>query len=182
MVVGSQRRTCWITRFTAFALFCTSLLLGGCGFYGFQAGSIPSNLNTIAVPLVQDNSVGPVTTLDRDLTGLFTDRFVNRTRLNLISSEVDADALLNATIDTYRSQPTTVGEDDRASANQVTITVSVRYVDQTKTPPEVMLERDFSASSNYDPITEGIDGEQTAAQDALEQIADDVFSAATSNW
>jgi hypothetical protein len=31
-------------------------------------------------------------------------------------------------------------------------------------------------------VTQGVDGEQTAAQDALEQIADDVFSAATSNW
>ncbi|PEN12350.1 hypothetical protein CRI94_14630 [Longibacter salinarum] len=156
--------------------------MSGCSFYGFQAGSIPSNLNTIAVPLVQDNSISPVTTLDRELTRFFTDRFVNRTRLRLTNNEADADALLSATITGYSSEPTTVGDDDRANANQVRIRVSVQYMDQTKQPPEAMIEREFSASSNYDPVTQGVDGEEAAARDALEQIADDVFSAATSNW
>ncbi|HHP7239962.1 LPS assembly lipoprotein LptE [Longibacter sp.] len=164
------------------AMLCGVVAAGGCSFYGFQAGSIPSNLNTIAVPLVQDNSISPVTTLDRDLTRFFTDRFVNRTRLRLTNNEADADALLSATITSYSSEPTTVGDDDRASANQVTVRVSVQYVDQTKQPTEAMLDREFSASSNYDPVTQGVEGEETAAQDALEQIADDVFSAATSNW
>lgn len=171
-----------MTRLGVSATLFATLLIGGCGFYGFQAGSIPSNLNTIAIPLVQDNSISPLTTLDQDMTNLLTDRFVNRTRLNLISNDADADALLNVNIERYRSEPTTVGDDSRASANQVSISVSVRYLDQTKTPAEPMLEREFSASSNYDPVADGIQGEQTAAENALEQIADDVFSAATSNW
>ncbi len=171
-----------MTRCAVSAPLFAMLLIGGCGFYGFQAGSIPSNLSTIAIPLVQDNSISPLTTLDQDMTDLLSDRFVNRTRLNLISNEAEADAILNARIERYQSEPTTVGNDSRASANQVTISVSISYLDQTKTPPEPMLEREFSASSNYDPVADGIQGERTAAEDALEQVADDVFSAATSNW
>ena len=182
MDVESKLRTGWMTRLAVSAALFATLLIGGCGFYGFQAGSIPSNLNTIAIPLVQDNSISPLTTLDQDMTELLTDRFVNRTRLTLISNDPDADALLNATIERYQSEPTTVSDDNRASANQVTIRVRVRYLDQTKAPAEPMLEREFSASSNYDPVAEGIEGERTAASDALEQVADDIFSAATSNW
>lgn len=159
-----------------------AVVASGCGFYGFQAGSIPQNLNTIAVPLVQDNSISPVPTLDRDLTQFFTSRFVDRTRLRLTNNEADADALLSATITSYRSEPTTVGDDNRANANEVSIRVSVEYLDQTKTPPEAMVNREFTASSNYDPVSQGVEGEEIAARDALEQIADDVFSAATSNW
>jgi len=176
----------YFRRFASGALLVGLLLLGslvsGCRFYGFQAGSIPSNLETIAVPLVQDNSISPVTTLDRDLTRLLNDRFVDRTRLQLTSNEADADALLSATIEGYQSEPTTVGGDNRASANRVTIRVRVQYLDQTATPPESMLEQSFTASSDYDPVAQGIEGEEAAAQDALEQIADDVFSAATANW
>jgi outer membrane lipopolysaccharide assembly protein LptE/RlpB len=182
MDVKPNTRIGWMTRLAAVAAFVCALLIGGCGFYGFQAGSIPSNLNTIAIPLVQDNSISPLTTLDQDMTELLTDRFINRTRLTLTSNDADADALLSAAIERYESEPTTVGDDNRASANQVTIRVSVQYLDQTKTPAEPMLEREFSASSNYDPVAEGIQGERTAASDALEQVADDIFSAATSNW
>jgi hypothetical protein len=45
-----------------------------------------------------------------------------------------------------------------------------------------MLQRTFNAFAEYDPIAEGVDGERRAAADALRNIADDAFTAATSNW
>jgi hypothetical protein len=62
----------------------------------------------------------------------------------------------------------------------VTIQVQVRYVDQTK--DEELLNQTFSGSANYNPVEAGLDGERQAAQNALENVADDIFSTATSNW
>lgn len=157
------------------------LSLSGCSYYSFSGASIPSNLQTIAIPLVADNSISPVPTLGRDLTDLLADRFVGRTRLSLTTNQTNADALLSVRIVGYDNEPRGVTGDERASVNRVTVRAQVRYIDQTDGEEE-LLERSFSGFGDYDPIDDGLDGERTAAQLALERIADDLFSAATSNW
>ena len=44
------------------------------------------------------------------------------------------------------------------------------------------LERTFSGFDDYDPLEGGLEAEEAAALAALENIADDLFTAATSNW
>ncbi len=56
----------------------------------------------------------------------------------------------------------------------------MRYVDQTE--DEELLNQTFSGAANYNPVEAGLDGERQAAQNALENVADDIFSTATSNW
>jgi hypothetical protein len=164
--------------------FILALLLGlttaGCSYYSFTGATIPSRLNTIAVPLAQDNSVSPVSTLDEDLTQFLISRFVDQTRLSLETTESNADAVLTATIQRYTNQPTAVSGDERATLNRVTIQVDVTYVDQVE--DQELLQRQFSSFEEYDPVEDGLDGEQAAARAALENIAEDIFSAATSNW
>ncbi|MEM9664558.1 MAG: LPS assembly lipoprotein LptE [Bacteroidota bacterium] len=154
-------------------------LLPGCGYYSFTGATIPEDLNTIAIPLVVDNSVSTQPNLDDLLTEQFVQRFVNQTRLRLEPNEAGADALLNATITQYRNEPTAVGGDEQAALNRVTITVRIVYEDQVN--DETLLERTFSGFEDYDPA-EGLDQETTAAEEALRIIAEDVFTAATSNW
>jgi len=154
--------------------------LPGCTVYSFSGASIPSNLETISVPIAQDNTSSPVNRLGADLTDLLTDRFVDRTRLSLTTDDAGADALLTARIQRYTNEPTGVSGDERATTNQVSIRVQVRYVDQTK--EEELLNQTFSGSANYNPVEAGLDGERQAAQNALENVADDIFSTATSNW
>ena len=154
--------------------------LSGCTVYSFSGASVPSNLETISIPIAQDNTSSPVNRLGSDLTTLLTDRFVDRTRLSLTTDDAGADALLAARIQRYTNEPTGVSGDERASSNQVTIRVQVRYVDQTE--DEELLNQTFSGSANYDPVEAGLDGERQAAQNALENVADDIFSTATSNW
>jgi len=152
----------------------------GCGFYSFSGATIPSDLNTIAVPLAQDNSVNPINTLNRQFTDLLTDRFVGRTRLSLTTNEANADALLSATITGYQNQPTAVTGDEVASRNEVSIRIRIEYVDQNN--GEDLLARTFTNSAQYNPVEQGASGEQEAARVALERLADDIFTAATSNW
>ncbi|MGI9175429.1 MAG: LptE family protein [Rhodothermales bacterium] len=165
-------------RFTLAATL--TLALAGCGYYSFTGATIPEQLNTIAVPLAENNATSPVATLDQDLTELLINRFVGQTRLSLEQNEPDADAVLNTSIQRYANEPTSVSGDERATRNRVTLAVAVDYIDQTTDEP--LLQRTFTGFSEYDPIAEGLSGEEQAAQAALEIIADDIFTAATSNW
>lgn len=153
---------------------------GGCGAYSFSGATIPSHIETIAIPIVDDRSTSPFTTLDRDLTDLLVDRFVNQTRLSLTTNEADADALLDVRIQRYTNEPTTVRGDERASVNRISLNVQVEYVDQVN--DESFVSRSFTTNSDYDPVEEGIEGEEDAVQRAISNLADDIFTEATSNW
>jgi hypothetical protein len=154
--------------------------LFGCTVYSFSGASIPSHLETIAIPIIQDNTSSPVDRMGTDLTDLLTDRFIDRTRLSLTTDDSGADALLTARIQRYTNQPTGVSGDERATTNEVNIEVQVRYVDQTE--DEEILNRTFTGTASYNPAEAGLTGEQQAAQEALENVADDIFSSATSTW
>jgi hypothetical protein len=151
---------------------------GGCAYYSFTGATIPEHLATVAIPLVEDNTVSTVTGLDDELTRLLVDRFVRQTRLGLQTNESGADALLEVIITRYVNQPTSVSGQEQATRNRVTITAQVSYRDQVKDAE--LVARTFSAFEEYDPLDPT--QEETAAYAALEKIADDVFTAATSNW
>lgn len=154
--------------------------LSGCAYYGFSGASVPSHLETIAVPIAEDNTSSPVPTLGPDLTGFLTDQFVGRTSLSLENNETNADAVLQARIMSYRNEPTGVGGDERATVNSVQIRVQARYYDQLK--DSTMVEQSFTGSADYDPTEAGLSGEQQAAQLALERVGEDIFNTATSDW
>ncbi len=161
-------------------LIAVATSLSGCTVYSFSGASIPSHLETIAIPIAQDNTSSPLNTMGSDLTGLLTDRFVDRTSLSLTTDDSGADALLTARIQRYTNQPTGVSGDERATANEVTIQIQVRYVDQKK--GDELVSQTFRGTATYNPVEAGIAGERQAAQNALQNAADDIFSTATSNW
>ena len=154
------------------------LLLSGCWFYSFSGASIPDHLGTVAVPLVEDRSFGGTPGMDQVLTDFLIERFVQQTRLDLEPDENAADAVLTAAIESYRNEPVAVTGDEVAALNRVTISVQVQYLDQVE--DDEVLARTFSQSEQY-PATE-IDREAETAAAILRQIADDIFTAATSDW
>ena len=152
--------------------------VSGCAYYSFSGASIPEHVSSIAIPQVQDNSLSTLTSLDESLTQLLIERFVRQTRLSLEPRLDEADALLGVQITRYVNAPTSVSGDERATRNRITITVSVTYEDQVK--DESFLTRTFSGFEDYDPFDTSAEVE--AAEASLVKIADDIFSAATSNW
>jgi hypothetical protein len=152
--------------------------LGGCGFYSLTGATVPAHLETVAIPLAEDRTVGAPAGLDQRLTDLLVDRFTGRTRLVLVPDETAADAVLLATIERYTNEPAAVTGQEVAALNRVSITVHLRYVDRVQERDR--LSRPFSGREDYDATR--IDLEASTAQLALEQIADDIFTAATSDW
>jgi len=164
----------------ALALALT-LAAGGCGYYSFTGAALPEHIDTIAIPVFEDQAASSLPNLADVLTELLIDRFVGQTRLSLVSDELNADTVLSGAIDRYDNRPASVGGQERATLNRVNITVTVQFADRLK-GQDLVPRRTFSAFGEYDPIADGLDGESDAASDALAQIADDVFNAATSNW
>ena len=155
-----------------------ALLASSCGYYSFTGASIPEHLDTVAIPLAEDQSVGGVPAMAEVLTDFLIERMTRQTRLTLEPDEADADAVLTAEIESYRNEPVAVTEDEVAALNRITIRVGVLYRDRVE--DEVRLERTFSASAEYDASQ--LDQEEETATLVLQQIADDVFTAATSDW
>lgn len=162
------------------ALGC-GLLWVGCAYYSFTGAALPEHVETIAIPLFEDVSRSAQPNLSEDLTEELIRRFVRQTRLSLADDEADASLVLIGRIEGYRNDPVAVTGQERAALNRVTIRVSVRYLDQVE--EEEVLNRSFSAFGEYDPLGDaGFEGELIAAQEALESIAGDIFTAATSDW
>ncbi len=160
-------------------LFACLISLAGCGYYSFTGATIPTHLNTIAIPLVIDNSINTIPSLGDELTERLVNRFVRQTRLSLTPNEDEADAVLTVEIQRYNNAPSSISGEERAARNRVTISVSVVYQNQAE--EKELLRRTFSNFEEYDPLL-GIDEETNAALAALENVADDIFTAATSNW
>lgn len=162
------------------ALLLSLLLLTGCGYYSFTGASIPDDIQTLALPEAELRAATPVPSLGADLTALLTDRFIRQTRLRLEEDETAADAFLETAVEGYRNDPAAVSGAEQAERSRVTVTVRVRY--GRRGADELLLDRTFSAFAEYDPASDGAEGETQAAAAALRQIADDIFTAATSNW
>lgn len=171
---GPRRGLAW-----GFALVL-AVTFSGCAFYSFTGASIPTHLETVAIPLAEDNTSSPVPTLGRELTDLLTDQFVGRTRLSLNNNESNADAVLTTRIVRYTNQPTGVSGDERATTNSVEVQVQARYYDQVN--DSTMVEQSFTGSAEYDPNQAGLDGAEQATRLAVERAAEDIFTTATSSW
>ena len=162
------------------ALFLFSLvLLAGCGVYSFSGASIPERLGTVAVPIAEDRAGGGVPGLEGLLTDALVSYFADRSRLALEPDEDEADAVVRATIERYAVAPAAVTGDNTAALNRVTL--AVRVVVRDRVEDRDLLDRTFTATEDFAP-GEGLQGEADAAAAALEQVASDAFTAATSDW
>jgi len=169
-------------RARGFLAACALGLLGalplGCGLYSLTGATVPTHLETVAIPLAEDRTIGAPAGLDQRLTDLLVERFTGRTRLVLVPDEAEADAVILAVIERYANEPAAVTGQEVAALNRVSISVHLRYVDRVEDRDR--LARSFSSREDYDATR--VDLEATTAQLALEQIADDIFTAATSDW
>jgi hypothetical protein len=164
-------------------LFALSLLvfaLNGCFRYSFTGVSIPSNVSTIYIPFFQDNSSSGLSDLSDQLNAALINRFVNQTRLRLVTSEDQADIVLNGTITSYSNNPFSVAGDQTASLNRVQIGVrsSFRYTDEERP----LWEKSFNGQSEYDPAVNPLDGEIQAATEAMQNIAQNMFNDSVGRW
>lgn len=163
------------------ALTCLFLLfLGGCISYSFTGTSIPSDVRTIHIPFFPDQSQSGLGDLSDRLNRALINRFVNQSRLSLANDQGSSDAYVEGAIQSYTNRPFSVRGDEQADINEVQITIRATF--QYQDDDEPLWDKNFSGSATYNTIENPVDGEIEAAEEALQQIANNMFNDAVSNW
>lgn len=156
------------------------LTAGGCVQYSFTGTSIPQGINSIFIPFFADQSSSGIGDLSDRLNQTLINRFINQTKLRSANSRGDADAVLEGNIVSYQNQPFSITGDDETDQNQVTITVRATYLYTDQEKPE--WTNTYTGQATYDPNENPIEGETNAAEEALQQVANNMFNDAVSGW
>lgn len=162
------------------ALVLPLFIFSSCLRYSFSGASIPEGVNSIYIPFFANQSSAGVSDLSDRLNAALINRFINQSRLQLANNRGSADAVLEGTIVSYNNAPFSVTGDEQANQNEVEIAVRGTFTFTKNQKSE--WNKTFSGRSTYDPNENPIEGESVAAQEALEQIANNMFNDAVSGW
>lgn len=157
-----------------------ALLLAGCIQYSFTGTSIPSDVRTIYISFFPDNSTSGLGDLSDRLNNALVNRFVNQSRLSLTNDEDGADSAMRGTIQSYNVRPFSIGGDEQANLNEVRIVVNATFKFTRDDDP--VYRKNFTGTATYNVRENPVDGEIEAAEEALQQIANNAFNDAVSNW
>jgi hypothetical protein len=152
----------------------------GCFRYGFTGVAIPQDVNTIYIPFFQDQSGSGLADLSDRLNESLINRFVNQTRLRITNNADDADIVMEGVITGYRNMPFSIGGNEQASLNRVTVTVRASF--KYKTEERAVWNKSFTGNGDFDPSTNPIEGETSAAGVAMDQIAQSMFNDSVGRW
>ncbi|MEO0525879.1 MAG: LptE family protein [Bacteroidota bacterium] len=154
----------------------------GCGAYNFTGGDV-GTAKTYQVNFFQNFAAqSPGSTfdpgLDRDFTLSLQDLILNQTSLDLVTS--NGDLLYEGEIVEYRVSPTTANAEQRAAQNRLTMSVNVRFFNNTK--EDVDFEKRFSFFFDYDANSQLASVRDEAHAEIFERINQDIFNQSLADW
>lgn len=164
----------------AYTLILMMLSVSGCFRYSFTGVAIPQNVNTIHIPFFQDQSGSGLGDLSDRLNESLINRFVNQTRLRITNDADQADIVMEGVVTGYRNVPFSIGGNEQASLNRVTVTVRASFKYRTDERP--VWNKSFIGHGDFDPSTNPIDGETAASGVAMDQIAQSMFNDSVGRW
>lgn len=163
-------------RRVAFLLALLPLLAGSAGCLGYHlaghattASFIPPEVHRIGIPPFGNQTDKP--RLDQRISEALINEFVQRGRYEALPDTAGADAILEGTVENFRTEPVTFSTTGRYDRVEVTVTARIRLV---QTSPEKVLW-----AQNHFVFRQQYDLPQSAAQQtdleigALEEIARD---------
>lgn len=172
----------WIKKIPyLFLLTLCSILVVACTVsYSFTGGSIDyTKVKTIAIadfPIKSDYVYAPLaTTFNDELKSLF-DR---QTKLEQVNR--DADLELEGEITGYNQYNESVAADGYSSKVRLTITINVRYVNNTNHEEDISDQK-FSAYRLYDANRLLTEVQDELIAEMVKEICDQIFNATVANW
>jgi hypothetical protein len=161
------------------SLSVITLSILGCGSYSFTGASISPETKTFQVNYFQNNAPLIEPGLELTFTQALQDLILNQTNLDLVNSS--GDLVYEGEIVEYRIAPTTATAQNTAAQNRLTIGVNVRFFD--KNDPEADLEQRFSFYYDYPGSAQLIGSQKdTAIEEILDRLTQDIFNASLAKW
>ena len=155
------------------------LLFGGCSVkYSLSGASIAPEIQTVSIARFPNNALLVAPILSSTLTDALQDRFTRQTRLAVVPE--NGDLRFEGEITNYTSTPAAVSGEEMAVMNRLTITVSIRFTNAFQ--PEFNYDKTFSAFSDYSSSRLLQEAEPTLIPEIVDQLVENIFNDAVSNW
>lgn len=160
------------------SLFVSVLcIFASCGVYKLNGASIPEGMKTFNVQFFENSAPIVVPSLSQSFTEALKERIRNQSGLSQVTSE--GDAIFEGRITGYAITSAAVGgANDRAQANRLSITVSVKYVDNLDS--ENSFEQSFTRFQDFQGT---VQSQELQLIEAINrQLTEDIFNKAFANW
>jgi len=153
------------------------LVLQACGVYKLNGASIPEGMKTFNVQFFENSAPIVVPYLSQSFTEALKERIRNQSRLSQVTTE--GDAMFEGRITGYAITSAAVGgANDRAQANRLSITISVKYVDNIN--PDNGFEQSFTRFLDFQGTIQS--QEPQLVEGINRQLTEDIFNRAFANW
>ena len=151
----------------------------GCGIYSFTGGNV-GDAKTLQIDFFRNDAPLVEPTLSQLFTQELQDLFTTQTNLTLINS--GGDLHFEGEITDYVIAPTSAsGDQVSAAENRLTITINVRFTNRLK--EEDNFEKRFSFFSDFDASQQLIGSVlDTALEEIIDRINQDIFNASVAKW
>lgn len=162
------------------ALLLIMITTQSCGVYSLSGVSIDKE-ETFEVRFFQNEAGIVEPGIDRRFTEELRDIIQNQSPLVLTNS--NADVIYEGEIIEYYIAPQASTSENTAAQNRLTITINVRFYNNTKPDGEFDFERRFSFFSDVSGTTQLVGSDlDNALAEIYERITQDVFNASLARW
>lgn len=155
------------------------MLAFGCKInYSFTGASIAEDVKTVSVKTFQSYAPLANANLSQTFTEDLKDKFISQTNLDLAVR--NGDLQFEGSITGYNVTSVAIQGNETAALNRLTITVKVKFTN-TK-DKEADFETNFSRYLDYDSSQNLSSIEDELIKDINDQLTQDIFNKAVSNW
>lgn len=142
-----------------------------------NGGVVPEDANTFSVDYFTSQTALAAPTLSQSFSEALRDLMLQQTKLDLAD---DGDLHFEGYITGYQTSPVAIQGNETAALNRLTITVKVKYVNTLD--EEASFEQSFSRFADYDSSLDLSAVEDDLINEINEQLVQDIYNQAFSNW
>lgn len=153
------------------------MALAGCR-YSFTGGSVPPNLRTVAIPIVQDQSGYGDPSLKDTFTERLVETFTSDGSLSLTDRN-SADSILETVITGVRESASVVQPGEQVAQRRMTVVARVKFTDVKLR--KVLWEKEFSQWGDF-PSGAGITQRQEGVLEAVRKLTEDILNETVAGW
>lgn len=151
----------------------------GCKFsYSFTGASIADQVKTFSVDYFANRARLVNPNLSQQFTEALQEKLTRQTSLDLVTTRGDLE--FSGQVTGYDTRPMNIKEGDFAAQTRLTVTVKVKYVNNTD--HEEDWEKTFSAYADYESTRILSDVEEELMVEIIEQLVEDIFNQSIANW
>lgn len=157
-----------------------SLSFWQCGSnrYSLKGISIPADVKTYYVSRFKNNALNAPPTLAIQIEEALKDKI--RRESPLVSNESEPDIEFNGTIVDFRVTAEAPQPGEFSSINRLTIITKIEYISNKNEEDD--FEKNFTRFFDFPATTELAAIQSQAIEDILDQIMEDIFNKAFTNW